>query len=300
MLASTSPVPAVSGLGLPRSRSAPCAFAAFEEVQPRLAILSVPVDTVLVTLPTDRATGSIWGGIASQPGELMTHGPGRRVTTWTNGPCRWSAIWISARELQRHGRVLVGDGLTVPAGTRPWRPRAAALRTLRALHATAIHAGVTHPDALAHAEAARGLHQRMIHALVESLADGPVGDDAPARCRHRDIALRFEALLSAQPECLHGRGSISPALGVTRRSLGMACHEQLGMGPAGFIRVHRLYLARHALRSRVCDEASVLDVARRYGFSDLARFAHAYRHLFGELPSAALRRTTLKVARDPR
>jgi AraC-like DNA-binding protein len=50
-----------------------------------------------------------------------------------------------------------------------------------------------------------------------------------------------------------------------------------------------MHLARRALRSGSGTTTSVTDVAMRYGFWELGRFAVAYRALFGESPSASLR-----------
>jgi len=62
------------------------------------------------------------------------------------------------------------------------------------------------------------------------------------------------------------------------------------MSPSGYLRLHRMQQVHRALRSGNPDAASVEEVARRCGVRDLGRFAAKYRGLYGELPSANLRR----------
>jgi len=62
------------------------------------------------------------------------------------------------------------------------------------------------------------------------------------------------------------------------------------MGPTEEVRRRRMQLVHRTLRDGEPDPASVSAVARRYGFRGLGRFAAEYRALFGELPSATLRR----------
>jgi transcriptional regulator GlxA family with amidase domain len=70
----------------------------------------------------------------------------------------------------------------------------------------------------------------------------------------------------------------------------MVCQEHLGMGPKRYLLLRRMHLARGALRHSAPDAASVTDVATRFGFWQLGRFAVEYQSLFGESPSATLRR----------
>jgi len=49
-------------------------------------------------------------------------------------------------------------------------------------------------------------------------------------------------------------------------------------------------MVRAVLRDADTPPASVEEVARRYGFSELGRFAAIYRTVFGEIPSMTLRR----------
>ena len=63
------------------------------------------------------------------------------------------------------------------------------------------------------------------------------------------------------------------------------------MSPTEYVRRRRMQLVHRALRNGDPDAASISAVARRYGFRGLGRFAANYCTLFGELPSATLRRS---------
>jgi transcriptional regulator GlxA family with amidase domain len=62
------------------------------------------------------------------------------------------------------------------------------------------------------------------------------------------------------------------------------------MGPKRYLLPRRMRLARRALRQAAPAAASVTDIATRFGFWQLGRFAVEYQSLFGESPSATLRR----------
>jgi AraC-like DNA-binding protein/Tfp pilus assembly protein PilF len=63
----------------------------------------------------------------------------------------------------------------------------------------------------------------------------------------------------------------------------------LGTTPLGWVRQMRLARARRELE-RGCPSATVTDIALANGFNQLGRFATRYRAVFGETPSATLRR----------
>jgi AraC-like DNA-binding protein len=62
------------------------------------------------------------------------------------------------------------------------------------------------------------------------------------------------------------------------------------MSPKRYLWMRRMNLARRALRSADLEYTTVTEVATKYGFWELGRFSVTYRSLFGEPPSAALRR----------
>jgi len=156
------------------------------------------------------------------------------------------------------------------------------------LHRAAIRLAEARAGALTDRQAAHGLEQQLLNALIECLSEAMEEETATGRC-HRDILARFEDLLAAEP--FLPMTGICTALGVSERSLRECCKKHLGMGPSGYRRLRAMQQVYRALRSGAPDAASVSAVARRYGFNGVGRLAADYRARYGELPSATLRRS---------
>lgn len=77
-------------------------------------------------------------------------------------------------------------------------------------------------------------------------------------------------------------------VGVSERSLQYAFLAYVNCSPQAYLRMCRLNRVRATLRAADPRLTTVTDVATRFGFFHLGRFAQNYRRVFGELPSATL------------
>jgi AraC-like DNA-binding protein len=265
-------------------------ISAGEEQLPRIAFIATPGDMVRITLPMDRSPAPVRGGIATPEGGILTLGPGWQVHSRTHGSAHWGAISLPVNKLIHYVGTMTGAPFDTPAGVQRWRPAPSAWRHLRSLHAAAIRMAAHHPQALVDAEAAHGLEQQLIHAIVECLAESSADAASRSGRRHQDIMVGFERLLHAQSDRDIRIPEACASLGVSQRLLRSLCAEHLGMSPTGYNRLRRMSLVRYALRRGEVAVASVSDVARQYGFHSPGRFAVNYRAVFGESPSATLRR----------
>lgn len=82
---------------------------------------------------------------------------------------------------------------------------------------------------------------------------------------------------------------IATHVDVSVRTLQSQFARDLEQTPTGFLRDRRLDRVRSDLADAVPGSASVTDVATRWGFNHLGRFAVAYKHRFGESPSQTLK-----------
>ena len=262
-------------------------LSAGDEYLPRIAFIVIPPNMVLVSLPIGSGPWPVWGGMEMQASEIVTLGPGEQVYARTDGPCRWGAIRIPGEDLAQYARALSGAEFVVPPAAR-WRPRRAALRQLRHFHGAAVRRVEARSAVLADSEAAHGLEQQIIEALVECLTAGPIEEETRTAAQQRAMLAQFEDLLQSEP--LLGIADICAALGASERTLRECCNKHLGMAPNRYRRVRGMQLVHRALRSGSPVVSSVTAVAWRYGFRDLGGFAANYRALLGELPSVTLRR----------
>jgi AraC-like DNA-binding protein len=84
---------------------------------------------------------------------------------------------------------------------------------------------------------------------------------------------------------------IAAAAAVPVRTLQAGFHQHVGVAPMEHVRVRRLAAVHQdLLDADPGGSGSVAEIARRWGFAHLARFAERYRLAYGEKPSETLRR----------
>lgn len=112
----------------------------------------------------------------------------------------------------------------------------------------------------------------------------------PTSHRYRQIVERFEDIARANLGKFRHIPEICDALAVSQRTLARAVRAIHGTTPSRHLHAIGLAEARKALLDSAT--GSVRQVALRFGFRELGRFAAEYRAAFGENPSETLRRNT--------
>ena len=118
----------------------------------------------------------------------------------------------------------------------------------------------------------------------------------PTSTHYRQLVERFEEIARANLRDATPIPDLCAALDVSPRTLVRAVRAIHGTTPSR----HRHALALAAARQALLDgaTASVREVARRFGFRELGRFAADYRAAFGENPSETLRRHWRQAGED--
>jgi AraC-like DNA-binding protein len=103
----------------------------------------------------------------------------------------------------------------------------------------------------------------------------------------RHVRAAMEFIDNHAPEPISGPDLAREAC-VSVRALQVGFHEELGMSPMAYLRNVRLDRVHEELLSRT-DNVPVSEIAHRWGFSHLGRFAEQYKRKFGILPSETAR-----------
>ncbi|WP_430788346.1 AraC family transcriptional regulator [Actinoplanes sp. G11-F43] len=120
------------------------------------------------------------------------------------------------------------------------------------------------------------------HEELVAPADG--GPPRPIR--------RVLTAISDEPERAFTVGELASIAGMSVRSLQSGFRRHVGSAPMAYLQEVRLSRAHETLRRGDPARVTVAEVANRWGFAHLGRFASAYRRRFGESPSETLRSAT--------
>ena len=115
---------------------------------------------------------------------------------------------------------------------------------------------------------------------------------APAAAGPPRAIRRVLEAISDEPERGFTVGEMAAIAGMSVRSLQSGFRRHVGDAPMAYLQQMRLTRVHETLRHSDPAAVTVAEVAHRWGFTHLGRFACAYRKRFGESPSETLRSTT--------
>ena len=208
----------------------------------------------------------------------------------TAGNCRYGGMSLADDDFDAACQALTGRKFELSPFKHPIRPSPGLMTRLLKLHEIVAQIARATPDILEQPEVARTLEEQLIHLMVRCLTEGERPEMANASHRHNMIVLRLEEFLEANPDRPLYLTEICAALSTAERTLRVVCEEHLRMGPIRYLTLRRMHMVRRALLREAPLTTTVTRVATDHGFWELGRFAVAYRQLFGETPSASLRR----------
>jgi len=200
----------------------------------------------------------------------------------------WGCILFPTDEFSRATGFELGDRIVRV------RPPPAALTRLRRLHRSLLNISLS-AEHLASPQIARQFRGTLMGEIVSCLW---VVDELPSAIdgsRRTRVIRRFKELLDENEHWPLPLVDIYAALGVEARTMRQYCEDCFGMGPRDYMMLHRLNHVRRDLVQGDPDGTTVAQVALRYGFIQLGRFAGRYRKVFDESPSVTLRTTKWPV-----
>jgi AraC-like DNA-binding protein len=240
---------------------------------------------------TQAGAGAIRNGLEFGYGDIALLSPRHAYRYRSLGRLHWAAMSLPIAEMAEISATLAGRDLIPPSDEKIVTPASAQMARLQRLHAAAGHLAEHAPEVISAPEAARGLEQALIEAIVGCIVTPDRREDTAAQRRHAVIMQRFHAALEASVDKPIYLPELCKSIGASGRTLRAVCREHLGLSPKRYLLLQRMHLARRALHEAAGTDRTVTDIATEFGFWELGRFAVAYKAQFGQSPSQTLRRS---------
>ncbi len=262
-----------------------------QETLARVGYISLPMEWIHVSFLSPPGPGLVWNGVELPPDHLVFHTPGERLHQRLTGATQWGTLSVKLSFFRRYGSALAGRDLEAPTVPGIVRPLTGDSAGLLRLHARVAHVIETKPVTIVDPDVGHGLEHDFLHAVVTCLTGGETRNPSRATGHRAAIMGRLEAVLAECPDRPIPISELCARVNASERMLRTCCIEVLGIGPSVYMRLRRLKLVRAAMLRGDPAITQAGEIARRFGFREMGRFAAAYRTAFGEPPSATMRRT---------
>jgi hypothetical protein len=148
---------------------------------PRIGHSAPASGRAIISFRTAPGPNLLWSGVEMQPTGIVRHSEGKDSFQHSAGSACWGAMSLSVEDMASAGAAMAGSDLTPPTDTLTLTPSPAAMARLQRLHAAAGRLAEEAPEIIADPDAARGLEQALIEAMIGCLGEGEVGEDSAAQ-----------------------------------------------------------------------------------------------------------------------
>ena len=261
----------------------------FDEVAPGYVYRATAApDTVTLAFLGKPSTDVRWRGGPVTSSHLVGYGPGAEHVGHSRGSLQAFTLQLGKDALERHAEKLGYELHWAPCSARSLLPEPRALDGLRQATHYLFSSAESVRWTLDIPEFRRAQEEAILTSVVHSVV--------PARERAEQASVSHERAVRRAVEVLEARADepvylseLCEAAAVSERTLRSAFQRIYGVSPIRFLHLHRMTQVRRALLRADPTTARVSEVAARFGFANLGRFAVEFRQLFGQSPSKLLR-----------
>jgi AraC-like DNA-binding protein len=208
-----------------------------------------------------------------------------------NNDCRLLAVKIERAALQDHLEQLLGTTISTPPDLASTMDVTDGPGRTWARMAIMVAGDVTDPRGLLTNPLLAGpIQEALLTGLL--LAVDHRHYDAlmnPAPCSASQITPAVD-IIEAHPERPFTVSALAEVAALSVRALQYGFQRHLGLSPMRYLRQVRLARAHDDLRAFGPDQVTVTQIAHKWGFGHVSRFAAAYRTRYGVGPSTTLRK----------
>jgi AraC-like DNA-binding protein len=270
----------------------------FSETLPRVAHWANHPGRAIISFRTQPGPRLLSAGLEMGPSSLIRRREAQDYFQRSEGAISFGSMSLPIPEMVAAGAAIIGCDLTPPRDDLGVSPAPLAMAKLLRLHATASDLTEHAPAVLFHPEAARGLEQALIGAIVNCLGTGAVHEDRSALRKHAMIMRRFHQRVEEACDQPLYIPELCKFIGASERTLRACCQEHLGISGKRNLMLRRMHLARKALRGGIPNHTSVTEIATQYGFWNFGRFSLEYKPVFAHRRSCTRPSKTTNAAKD--
>jgi hypothetical protein len=170
------------------------------EKLPRIAHTSHMKGRAFFSFRTQPGPRLLAGGLEMQPSDIVRHSDADTYHQRSFGFATFAAMSLPVEDVIPAGVAIGGLDLTPPKDALILTPTPHATAKPQRLHAAAGRLAEEAPEIIANLEAARGLEQALIGAMVTCLGGGQEREDTLAQGQHAIVMRRFRRVLEENPE----------------------------------------------------------------------------------------------------
>lgn len=245
---------------------------------------TVPTDTVVLAIPMSPHTPIQYRGRRLSANSMIFQDHEEGLDFSFTGAIDILTVSVDKNELMRRARTLWNEDPdfrrsmgTLCFPSNPVRQEVA--KTIASL----VREGALHAAGLATASGARKWENAVLDCALTAIEPRSRLQGFPSRQRSARIAEEYLRANCRQPVSI---SDLCEVAGTSRRSLHLGFMELYGSAPMRYLHALRLSGVRRHLTSERSSGQRITDIATRWGFDHLGRFATAYKEFFGHLPSA--------------